>query len=98
MKLKTHNKLFRATFVLRHRWERKTSWEKLKFRNNFKLGIWLRTYKAVGEAKGPIKFIFSAENLVKGYMFGIDLIFCTFWIDITSPRILTFDAKEIENN
>lgn len=99
MTLTIRNKLFYATLVLRHRWERKLSWEKQKFKTNFELGVWLKTYKAVGNAKGPIKFVFSANNSVRGYMFGVNLIVCKFWIDITSPKILLLKTEnEINEN
>jgi len=84
-------KWFKANFVLRHRWEKDSdsilNYEAHRMKTNFNLGIWLRTYRAVGKAKGPISFIFSSKNHVRGYMLGLDLIVCKVWIDISGPTL-----------
>ena len=83
------NKWFKVNFVLRHRWEEGgfTNYEVHQMKSNFKLGVWLKTYKAVGKAKGPIKIVFSKDNHVRGYMIGIDLIVCKMWMDISGPTL-----------
>jgi hypothetical protein len=83
------NKWFKVNFVLRHRWEEGgfSNYEAYRMKSNFKLGVWLKTYKAVGKAKGPIKVIFSKDNHVRGYMIGIDLIVCKMWMDISGPTL-----------
>ena len=84
-------KWFRARLVLRHRWEKRTeSYESFRMKNNYELGLWLKTYKAVGNAKGTLKFVFSDENSVRGYMFGLNLVVCKIWLDISGP---TLDLK-----
>jgi hypothetical protein len=83
---KVYTKWFVLRFVFRHRWEsRSEAWEALRMRSNYELGIWLKTYRAVGKARGPIAFVFSDKNSVRGYMFGVNLIVCKFWIDISGP-------------
>lgn len=86
---KLRTKWFKVNFVLRHRWEKGgfENFETYRMKKEFKLGLWLKTYKAVGKAKGPLKFIFSDENLVRGYMIGIDLIVCKMWMDISGPTL-----------
>ena len=75
--------------MLRHRWESGglSNYETFRMKSNYELGIWLKTYKAVGKAKGPIKFIFSDKNLVRGYMLGLNLIVCKMWMDISGPTL-----------
>lgn len=83
---KVYTKWFVLRFVFRHRWEsRSEAWEALRMGGNYELGIWLRTYRAVGNARGPLSFVFSDKNSVRGYMFGVNLIVCKFWIDISGP-------------
>jgi hypothetical protein len=86
---KLRTKWFKVNFVLRHRWEKGgfENFEAYRMKKEFKLGLWLKTYKAVGKAKGPLKFIFSDENLVRGYMIGIDLIVCKMWMDVSGPTL-----------
>ncbi len=84
-------KWFKANFVLRHRWEKDSdsisNYEAYKMKTNYQLGIWLKTYQAVGKAKGPIKVVFSKNNHVRGYMLGVNLIVCKGWIDISGPTL-----------
>lgn len=85
-KIKT--KWFKARFVFRHRWEKSTnSYDSFRMKNNYELGLWLKTYKAVGNAKGTLKFIFSDGNSVRGYMLGLNLIVCKMWLDISGPTL-----------
>ena len=86
---KLRNKWFKVNFVLRHRWEpgglaNYTAW---RMKDNYELGIWLKTYEAVGKARGPISFVFSSKNHVRGYMLGLNLIVCKMWIDISGPTL-----------
>ena len=85
-KIKT--KWFKARFIFRHRWEKSTnSYDSLRIKNNYELGLWLKTYKAVGNTKGTLKFIFSDGNSAKGYMLGLNLIVCKMWVDISGPTL-----------
>jgi hypothetical protein len=86
---KIRTKWCKINFVFRHRWEKGgfANYEAHQMKSNFKLGVWLKTYKAVGKAKGPIKVVFGKDNLVRGYMIGIDLIVCKGWIDISGPAL-----------
>lgn len=85
---KINTKWFKARFVFRHRWEKKSeSYESFKMKNNYELGLWLKTYKAVGNAKGTLQFIFSDGNSVRGYMLGLNLIVCKMWTDISGPTL-----------
>ena len=84
---KIRNKWFHINFVLRHRWEEggMENFEKFQMRNTFNLGIWVKTYKAVGKKKGSIKEVFSEDNHVRAYMIGLNLIVCKVWMDISRP-------------
>ena len=83
----THrNKWMKARFVFRHRWEGSDQrWESFRMKNNYELGVWLKTYRAVGKAKGPVSFVFSDGNSVRGWMFGVNLVVCKFWLDLSGP-------------
>jgi hypothetical protein len=88
MILNFRTKWFKLRFVFRHRWEKKLEhYESFRMRNNYELGLWLKTYKAVGNAKGTLKFIFSDDNHVRGYMLGLNLIVCKMWVDISGPTL-----------
>lgn len=86
---KFKNNWFKIRLVFRHRWEKGgiDNYTAFKMKSNFELGLWLKTYKAVGDVKGTLKFIFSDENSVRGYMFGINLIVCKLWVDISGPTL-----------
>ena len=77
---------FKATWVLRHRWE-KGSKSTLRnstandIRKTLKLSIWAKRYEAVGRGKG--KTMFAKENMVNCYMVGLDLIVCKVWVDFS---------------
>ena len=77
---------FRATWVLRHRWE-KGSKSTLRnstaneIRRTLKLSIWAKRYEAVGGGKG--KAMFAKDNMVNCYMVGLDLIICKVWVDFS---------------
>jgi hypothetical protein len=77
---------FKATWVLRHRWE-KDSKSTLRnstaneIRRTLKLSIWAKRYEAVGGGKG--KAMFAKDNMVNCYMVGLDLIVCKVWVDFS---------------
>jgi hypothetical protein len=86
---------FRATWVVRHRWEEGakdgmiSNYEANQIRTNWQLGIWAKKYKVVGRVKGgnnrseTIKKTFGGDNLVNNYMVGINLIVLNTWVDFT---------------
>jgi uncharacterized membrane protein len=84
---KIRNKWFTANFVLRHRWEDGdyTDYELRQLKSTFKLGIWVKTYQAVGKRKGTSKEVFNKDNHVRVYMIGLDLIVCSVWMDFSRP-------------
>jgi len=84
---KIRTKLINITFVLRHRWEGggMTNYEAYQMRNTFNLGVWVKTYEAVGKRKGTPKEVFNKDNHVRVYMIGLDLIVCKVWMDISRP-------------
>jgi hypothetical protein len=86
---KVRTKWCKINFVFRHRWEKGgfTNYEAHQMKSNYNFGVWLKTYEAVGKAKGPIKAVFSKKNHVRGYMIGIDLIVCKAWMDISGPTL-----------
>jgi len=81
------NKWFQINFVLRHRWEDGgyTNYEALQMQSKFSLGIWVKTYEAVGKKKGSVKEVFNKSNHVRVYLIGLDLIVCKVWMDISKP-------------
>ena len=92
---------FRATWVLRHRWERGSkdgvlgsNYEGHRLRNELKLGIWAKRNKVVGAVRRKdnnnvdVTKTFGGDNLVNNYMIGLDLIFCKVWVDFTFKSTL----------
>jgi len=79
---KIRNKWFTANFVLRHRWD---DYELRQLKSTLKLGMWVKTYEAVGKRKGTPKEVFNKDNHVRVYMIGLDLIVCSVWMDISKP-------------
>ena len=93
---------FRATWVLRHRWEPNSNsmienYEANNIRTKWQLGIWAKRYQAVGPTRRgsdrdkTIKKTFSDSNLVNNYMIGLNLIVCKVWVDFTFRP--TFGSK-----
>jgi hypothetical protein len=96
---------FRASFVLRHRWEKDSdsmiiNYEANNIRKNWQLGIWVKKYEVVGKVRLPenvwvkdevVKETFSDKNLVNNYMIGLNLIVCKVWVDFTFKP--TFEIK-----
>jgi hypothetical protein len=90
---------FRATWVLRHRWEEGSksileNYEAYDIRNNWQLGIWFKRSKAVGRKRAgkdnsdSIKKTFGSDNLVNCYMIGLNLIVAKVWVDFKfSPTL-----------
>ena len=90
---------FRATWVLRHRWEKGSdsileNYDAHQIRNNWQLGIWFERSKAVGPKRAgkdkseTIKQTFSEGNLVNCYMIGLNLIVAKVWVDFKfSPTL-----------
>jgi hypothetical protein len=87
---------FRASWVLRHRWEAGAkdgvlgdNYEGHKLRNEFQLGIWAKKNKVVGvvkrksDGKADVSKTFGSTNLVNSYMIGMNLIVCKVWVDFT---------------
>lgn len=85
---------FRATWVIRHRWEKGAdsmieNYEANQIKKSLKLGIWFKKYEVVGTIKKgkdrgqTIENTFSKNNLVNNYMVGLDLIVAKVWVDFT---------------
>jgi len=96
MIVKTKIGSFRATWVLRHRWELgakdgvlSSNYEASKIRREFRLGIWGKRNKVVGIVKRgktkeeTINNTFGGKNTINNYMIGLDLIVCKVWVDFT---------------
>ena len=86
----------RATWVLRHRWEKGakdgilgSNYEGHKLRTELQLGIWAKKSRIVGSVKrrenGTVNIAetFGSDGLVNNYMIGMDLIICKVWVDFT---------------
>ena len=80
---------FKATWVLRHRWEKGSNsslrnYTANQIRKTLKLSIWAKRYEAVGIGYGKdLKETFAKENHVNCYMVGLDLIVCKVWVDFS---------------
>jgi hypothetical protein len=83
---------FKATWVLRHRWEEGSdsileNYEANDIRRKWSLGIWAKRSRAVGRTKAgkdnadTIKKTFGEGNLVNCYMIGLNLIVAKVWVD-----------------
>jgi hypothetical protein len=92
---------FRATWVLRHRWEEGSksileNYDAHQIRKNWQLGIWFKQSKAVGRKRAgkdnsdSIKKTFGSDNLVNCYMIGLNLIIAKVWVDFKFNPILGF--------
>jgi hypothetical protein len=92
MHLRTKLGSFKATWVLRHRWENGSdsileNYEAHGVRSKWSLGIWAKRYKAVGvkrrgkDKSDTVKKTFGEGNLVNCYMIGLNLIVAKVWID-----------------
>jgi hypothetical protein len=90
---------FRATWVLRHRWEEGSksileNYDAHQIRKNWQLGIWFKRSKAVGRKRAgkdnsdSIKKTFGSDNLVNCYMIGLNLIIAKVWVEFKfSPTL-----------
>jgi hypothetical protein len=87
---------FRATWVLRHRWEPgakdgilSDNYEGHKLRTELQLGIWAKRDKVVGAVrrdknrKVAVSETFSIDNLVNDYTIGLNLIVCKVWVNFS---------------
>jgi hypothetical protein len=85
---------FRATWVLRHRWEKNSksalsNYTANQIRKTLKLSIWAKRNKVVGSVKRgknkkeTINQTFGVDNTINNYMIGLDLIVCNVWVDFT---------------
>lgn len=86
---------FRATWVLRHRWEKGAkdgpfdNYTGHQLRKELRLGIWAKrnlvvgTVKRGGDRSETVQKTFGGDNLVNNYMIGLDLIVCKMWVDFT---------------
>jgi hypothetical protein len=81
---------FRATWVLRHRWEEGdaiSNYTSNQIRNEWNLGIWAKKNRAVGRKRigknnsDTIKKTFEGGNIVNCYMIGLNLIVAKVWVD-----------------
>ena len=71
------------TFVFRHRWDRPDDmWtQQIEYRTK-RLGVFLRQDRAVGTYRTG-KDLFSAENLGRSWMFGLNLLVAKCWVDVS---------------
>jgi hypothetical protein len=87
---------FRASWVLRHRWEKGAkdgvlgdNYEAHKIRTELELGIWAKKSRVVGKLRSgkdrteTIKKTFFGDNLVNNYTIGLNIIVCKVWVSFT---------------
>jgi hypothetical protein len=83
---------FRATWVLRHRWELNSdsmisNYEANNIKTNWQLGVWVKKYQVVGRVRRgsdrdtTIKKTFNSSNHVNCYMIGLNLIVAKVWVE-----------------
>ena len=83
---------YRINFIFRHRFEKKDIFTRLTEWKDYKFGLWFKTYKSVGKPKNGPAIIGQKSTLTNCYMFGVDLIICKFWINVSyRPLILNID-------
>jgi hypothetical protein len=90
---------FRATWVLRHRWEEGSksileNYDAYDIRRKWSLGIWVSRSRAVGRRRvgkdnsDTVKKTFGSDNLVNCYMLGLNLIVAKVWVEFKfSPTL-----------
>jgi hypothetical protein len=90
---------FKATWVLRHRWEDGSdsileNYDAYNIRRKWSLGIWAKRSRAVGPRRAgknnsdTVKKTFGSANLVNCYMIGLNLIVAKVWVDFKfSPTL-----------
>ena len=96
---RTRIRSFKATWVLRHRWEDGSdsmlkNYDANQLRKNWQLGIWFKRSKAVGRKRTGINNddtiikTFGSDNTVNCYMIGLNLIVAKVWVDFKfSPTL-----------
>jgi len=98
---------FRASFVLRHRWEKNSkslisNSTANDIRTNWQLGIWAKRYQVVGQVRLPknqwlpdevVRETFNEVNLVNNYMIGLNLIVCKVWVDFAFKPTFGINIK-----
>lgn len=69
-----------TTFVFKHKWLKSDLWTYNIDRRYYKIGVWFKLDKIVGEIEfnNPKNW---SKNLVNNYMLGINLIIIEFWIE-----------------
>ena len=82
---KLRTKWLRVNLVFQHRWEKGNVYAAFKLKRSYELGLWFKTFQAVGVKK----------NLVRGYNIGINFIVCKMWIEISQP-ILEFHVPNTD--
>ena len=90
---------FRATWVIRHRWEEGSddileNYEAYDIKRKWSLGIWVKRSRAVGRKRvgknnsDIIKKTFEEGNIVNCYMIGLNLIVAMVWVDFRFNKTL----------
>ena len=90
---------FRATWVVRHRWEEGSddileNYEAYDIKRKWSLGIWVKRSRAVGRKRvgkdnsDIIKKTFEEGNIVNCYMIGLNLIVAMVWVDFRFNKTL----------
>lgn len=89
--VKTTNILgYRINFVFRHRFEKTRGMLKTLDWRDYKLGVWFKLYKVLSKPKEGPAILGKDGTFSKGYLFGVNLLVCKFWIDICHrPLILS---------
>jgi hypothetical protein len=82
----------KLNLVLRYMGDSQDSHDKYYKWKEKKLGIWWKSYKAIG-VKYKGKAAFKKENLSPGFMFGFNLIWANLWLDF-SYGVMEFKTND----
>ena len=82
----------KMNLVFRYMGDSQDSFDKYYKWKEKKLGIWWKTYKAVG-TKHKGKKMFKSDNTAPGIMIGLNLIWANLWLDF-SYGVMVFNTND----
>jgi len=81
----------RVNMVFRYQGDTDDTLDKWSWKRDRKLGVWWKTYRAVGSTRGLPKWLWK-DSHSPGIMIGLHLIWAKCWIDLAwSPLTLTIE-------
>lgn len=89
-------KWFKLSFTFKHRWVKIkkndliNDYDNWKTKQEYRLGLLFKPYKAIGKYKGSVEETFSNHNLITCWRFKIDLLLFYVSFDYTPSKIMGF--------